>query len=425
MTAATLSNQHRTQVAFYFESTQGTTPANAAAWASAEGTDAFRHFCTEADPSFILGNALVENGDLQAEVFRVGDHHHGLPTADGGSIKMRLVGTNGSWTNDTQVSETAQGRLLQHALGAGARGQHTSVTTVTSQTAFTLASSSNLAVGHVICFEDADNLGVLYPAQVLTVAGADITIDRAMPFTVATSDKVYGTEMAWPDADALTNPADGDYSTLSLLWQKGSSQWMAGAAHLELQSIELERGMQPVLTFGVNAAEGYPPGAGAPTAPSWSGTIQGSQDVAAIGHGTMLFIQTKATTTWATLPVFSASLTVGVPVKPQDGVTEDENGSPGRVGYGTEPAATTLEVVVPLADAHQTKWTAGTEVTVTYFQRGAVGRGYALCMRECVMMGPPKPVFEQSNRYTLMLQAREDDSASAAALAAKLIIARW
>lgn len=420
----TLSNQHRTQVAFYFETTPGTTLTNAAAWAAAEGTTAFRHYCTEADPSIIEGESLVENADLQADVFEVGDHHHGLRTVEGGAIKMRLVGTNGSWSDDTQVSETAQGRLLEHALGAGARGQYTSVVTVTTQTSFTLDSGTNVAVGYVICFEDADKPGVLYPAQVLTVAGADITIDRQMPFTVATSDKVYGTEMAWPDADALTNPADSDYSTLSILWQKGSSAWMGGGAHLELQSIDLARGMQPMLAFGF-ACTGYPQGDGAPTAPSWSGTIQGSNDVAAVGHGTKLFIQTKGTATWATLPAFSASLTVGVPVKPQEGVTEDDSGMPGRVAFATEPAATILEVVVPLADAHQTKWTAGTEMTVCYFQAGAVGRGYALQMRECILMGPPKAIFEQSNRYTLKLQAREDDAATAAALAAKLIIARW
>lgn len=421
-----LHNSARTIFSFSFEADFGETPVDAAAFAADEGTDTFRHYALEADPSYILGEVLLPNTDLQPDVFAVGDHHHGLPTADGGAIKMRVVGNASTWAAATQVAATAQGRLIQHALGGGARGQHTSVSVVTTQTAFTLVSGANLQPGYLIGFEDADALGEIHVAQVLTVAGADITIDRVMPFVVAASDKVYGMEQAWPDEAAITNPDDAGFTSLTLLYQKGPHLWMAGGAHLELQSIALERGAQPALQFGVLAAKGYPQGNGAPTAPSWSGTIQGGDDVKSVGHGTRLFLQQKGTTTYAQLCVFSATLTAGVPVKPQDGVTEAHDGAPGRCGYMTEPADTILEVVVALDDTWQTRWTAGTELTATYYQVAPVGFGYAIHGHECILMGPPEPMFEGSNRYKIKIQFRQDLASSAsAALEAKLIVGRF
>jgi hypothetical protein len=419
-------NSFKTILSFFFEAEIGDVPADGPAWATAEGTDAFRHFVLEADPAFIVGDALLANVDLQPEVFAVGNHHHGLPTADGGSIKMRLVGAGGSWADDTQVTETAQGRLVQHALGGGARGHHTTVASAVSNVSFTLDSGDNLEPGYIIGIEDADDLGRIYPVQVLTVTGAAITVDTSLPFTIAPGDKVYGAEHAWPDAEALTNPSDAAYSTLSILYQKGPHCWMVGGAHLELQAVELERGMQPRLGFAVLGARGYPQDAGAPAAPAWSGSIQGGADTLAIGRDTKLLVQTKGTTTWASLCVFSASFSAGVPIKPTDGVTEAHDGAPGRCGYATEPADTVLEVVVGLESGHQAWWSAGTLLNVRYYQVAPVGRGYAITMHEATLMGPPEPQFEQTNRYKLKFQAREDlESSDDPALAAKFVIARF
>ena len=98
---------------------------------------------------------------------------------------------------------------------------------------------------------------------------------------------------------------------------------------------------------------------------------------------------------------------------------------PGRVGYAIEPADTILEVVVLIDAAHQTKWSAGTVMTATYFQAGPVGRSYAIQMRECTLMGLFVPVFEQVNKYKLTLQARHDTNTTNEVLSAKLVIARF
>jgi hypothetical protein len=420
-----LYNSNKNTVAIYYEAEFGEVPEDADAWVAAEGTDADRIYVLEFDPAFIRGDAMLANADLQPGVFKVGDHHRGMPTADGGALKMRLVGSEETWTTNTQVAETAQGRMLEHALGGGARGHHTTISAAASATSLTLAHSTNIEPGYIIAIEDADDPGRWWPVQVLTVSGADITIDTTLPFTPAISDKVLGAEMAWPAEGPLTNPADADASSISLLLQKGPHCWMAGGGHLELTAIALERGTQPALSFAVNAARGYPQDAGAPTSPAWTGTIQGGSDTLAVGRDTRIFIQTQNTTTWTSLCIFSASFTPGVPVKPQDGVTEAHDGAPGRCWYMTEPAETVLEIVVGIEATHQTWWANDTTLTVRFYQVAPAGRGWAIQMHECKLLEPPEPMFEGSNRYKLRLQARESDNPDDPALEAKFVLARF
>jgi hypothetical protein len=423
-----LHNQHRTTVAFHEETTAGTTPADAAAWAtSAAGTDGFRLYVEELDPTFIRGFSAVPNADMQERVFEKQKPHKGLPTADGGSMVCRLWGSGHTYAAGTQVPATSMGRLLTHALGGGARGNDTAVAAdgVTSQTVLDMVVATNLAIGQIIAIEDADDLGRLWPAQIVDKDGVEITLDRQMPFTVAVADKIYGTEMAWPDQAALTNPEDANFSTFSLLVQKGPVCWMAGGAHLGLTEVRVERGMQPKLAFEIHAARGYPPGAGAPSVPTFTDTVEGSADVQAIGRDTHCFLQAYGTATHAEVTLFSAAITPGVPILPQDTVTEELDGMPGRAGYRTEPADTVIEIVVALADAEQTRWTAGTLLTVSYFQVGPVGHCWCVHAPKVFLMEPPELVLECSNRYRLRLQATDDTSSTTEAGKAKVIFARY
>jgi len=425
MTAPALHNQHRTQVAFYFEATPGAVPADASAWATAEGAgDAFRMFVEEGDPSYIVGDSAVMNADMQTRVFGVQAPHKGLSTADGGTLRSRLWGTGDSYTDDTQVlggTHSPLGSLLKHALGGGQLGHHTFVTAVTGLV-LTLDSATNAAVGQIICIEDADDPGRLFPVQIKALAGSDATIDRALPFNIAINDKVYGTEMAYPEQAALTNPLDADFSTLSILYTKGPHVWMAGGAHLELTEMAFERGQQPKLTWGILAARGYPQGAGAPTVPAFAEPIAGqSADVKAIGRDTKCFIQTRGVTTWVSETLFSAKFVPGVPVKPQETVTEADDGMPGRVGYMTEPADTILELVVSLTDGQQTRWTAGTELVVSYYQVAPVGHGWVVHIAKAHLMEAPKLMLEGTNRWVIKVRATDDDEATAEAMQAKFI----
>ncbi len=426
-----LQNSHQTNVAFNFEgSTIGAVPVDAAAWVTALATTAFRMYVETCDPAFILGAAAVPNADMQTRVGEAQPPHLGLETADGGSIVSRLWSTGETFSTGVQVTENALGRLLGHALGGSSRGSHATITTVTSQLILEVDDIGDLAVGQMIGGQDFTTPAAFanrgFPAVITAIDGMEITLDRVMPFTWAVGDHVIGADTSFYDQAALTNPDDANSSTLSILIQKGTNVWVAGGAHLALESISMERGMQPKLNWPVLAAKGYPPGVtGAVTAPAWTGTIEGGADVRAIGRDTHCRLATFGATTTSEIEIFSAALSVGCPVLAQDGVTELNAGSPGRIGYRTEPADTTVTIVVALTDGEQTKWTAGTLCTLTYSQTAAIGVCWAVHLQKCFLMGPPKPMVADANKYELVFKATDVTTGATELANSKILIARF
>ncbi len=289
---------------------------------------------------------------------------------------------------------------------------------------------ANILVGQMIAIEDQDDIGRLHPAVVTVVSTDTITIDRVMPFTVAISDKVYGAETAYYAQGALTNPDDGDFETVSLIYCKGAAAssfaWVAGGGHLALDSIAVEKGMQPKLSLSVLAARGYPPGTtGAVLVPAFAGTIAGFTDVRAIGRDTKCRLATDGATTTSEIQLFSMAISVGCPVLAQDGVTEATGLMAGRVGYRTEPAATTMTIVVGLTDAEQTRWTAGTRLNCTYYQVAAVGACWAVHGRNGFLMAPPKPLLTDVNKYELVIQFSDAETGTTELSYSKILIALY
>jgi hypothetical protein len=402
-----------------YTSQQGTTPADASAWA----TEAFRIFATEANVDYIVGRAQVVNVDLTPRVHMSMIHHKGLRTADGGAITSRLWSTgNTTHSPGDQVPATPLGLLLEHALGGSTRSNDTAITAVTNQHSVTVAAAVSLERGQIVAFEDA--AGKLWPAQILTLSGSDITVDRDQPagFTLAEATKVHGAECIYPEQAALTNAQDPNYSTVSLLYQFGPHCWMVGGAHLGVDTLNFPRGEQPTIGWTVQAAAGYPPGDGAPSEPTWSGTsanIHSHNDVQAIGRGTRGFLQAYGTTTHAAFSLISASVSVGVPILPQDSVTEIDSGMEGRIGYRTEEGETIIEIVVALDADYQTMWVNGGYFTCTYYQVGPKGTCWAVHLPKAFMDGPPAAANDGTNRWTIRLRATEPDTTSSTTEASK------
>lgn len=419
-------NSHRTHVAFFEESTAGTVPANAAAWASAEGTTAFRMFVEQADPAFIRGEMAVPNADMQTRVGEAQPPHHGLPTADGGSIVMRLTGSGESFVTGDTVTESALGRLLKHALGGQSLGNHATVTVVTSQLIIEVDDAADMAVGQVLGVRKAATPTRVFPTVISALDGVEITLAWQVGLTIEVGDEIIGAETYYYDQAALTNPEDANASTLSILIQKGPVCWVAGGAHLSLDSIAFEMGQQPKLTFGVLAAQGYPPGATGSISgvPSWTGTIQGQADVRAIGRDTHFRMQSTATETFSESSLFSFALQVGCPVLAQDGVTEAQTGMPGRIGYRTEPAETLATVVFERLDAQQTAWeTPSARFNVAYWQTAPIGRCWCVIMRDSFYNAPPTPQTADVNKNEVVVRASDTTSGATELANSKILIA--
>lgn len=445
MTTQALYSSFRFSLAINFgETVIGDVPADAAAWVAAEGTDVFRFKPDEAGIDYITGFAAVANEDMQPRLFEVDVPHQGLPTADGGQMVTRLWSTGAGYTDDTQVNggaPTVMGRMLEHALGASALGHHTTVAAVGGPTSITLASASNLEAGYIIWIAKPSAPTKPYPAQVLTSDGLGaITIDRTLApdLTIEVGDVVYGSEMSWPNPAAMVNPLDPAYSTISMLYAMGEDElgdghvWMVGGAHLALGEWALERGQQPKITWPILAARGYPQGDPlTPTIPQFTGPIEGTNlDVPAIGRGTRVRLVDYESTDNNCTSAFSASFDPGVPVVAEDGVTECDEGAPGRISYRTEPGDTMLTLTVALTDEQQERWQGTAEnwrprlLSCTYWQQAPVGHAWCLHMRKCFLMQPPTPVTDGVNKWELVIQATADAAQSTEALAAKFIIAR-
>jgi hypothetical protein len=404
----------------------GQVPADAAAWVAAEAnTTAGRIMAEEFGPEFIRGAEAVPSADMQT---RVGEHqvpHHGLPTATGGSARVRIYGTGRSYEAGKQVQGTLLGRLLGNALGGRNLGQDTAVGTVNTPVSFDLDDVANTEIGQIIWIEDADDLGRLWPAQITSVSGSTVGIDIAPNFTVAIADKIYGSEQAYFDQAAITDCTNPNAASPNFLIQKGPHVWVGGVGHASLDEIACERGQQPKMTFGVQAARGYPPGDGAPSEPAWTGTVEGAADVQAIGRDTHVTIQDYATGTFVETKLLSASVTPGIPVEMQEAVTEDDEGAPGWAGWMTVPTPTTIELVVQLDTAFQAQWTARSLHKVRYYQVGPVGATWCVHLQKAFLMEPPEPVLEGSNRWRLRYQATDDIDAGTTEIAmSKIHIAR-
>lgn len=414
-------NSFATNVAFYIEAQIGAVPVDAAAWLAAEAIDdAWRMFVEELGPEFLTGDVAVENVDMG---LTVGHHlrpHKGLPTADGGSMVSRMWGTEQGWVTGSPVLPTPLGWMLGHALGGTSTGNHATIALVNSQTSFDVDDADDLVVGQIIGLEDADDLGKVYPARITAIVGVTVDVDRLMPFTVAIGDRIVGAETAYFDADQIPS------STCSILIGKNTDVWVAGGAHMQLDSIAVERGEQPKFQWTINAANSYPPGTpGAVTLPAFVDPIVGLTDVQAIGRGTKARLVTYGSTAVGEYSLFGAAINVGVPIMANDTVTERFSGAPGRQCYRTEPAETTLVLTVKLDAAEQAKWTNGDYLAVTYYQVSAPGYCWCVDGIRGFLMGPPVAMTEDTNKYELTIRLSDDVTKTTPLARAKIVIARY
>lgn len=386
---ATAHSSHPTTFAIFYETTPGTPPANAAAWAAAEGSTADRLAVIDTDPGNVRQAAVVDP-NMVDRTFGKNAPIKGLRNAEGIPLVVKLTGTGATTDAGNQVSETALLRLLGHMMGGKWRGNSTVLdATVTSNVDYEVVASTNLEVGGFVTVEDTDDANRPFPQRILTKSGDAITLDYATPIgTIATSDVIQGVAAAYIDDQALMNPSDGSASTVSCLWQKANGLWQLAGGRIQLDSIEFPRGDVPRLNCTIMGSYAQPYGDGAPTAPTWTGSVQGESGLA-IGADTKCFIEDKGTTTNTLIDVISAKVTPGIPVQPLDTITEITDNMQGRGGYGTKPADTIIEVQAFLDTGWQDDWDNGQAKVLRLFQVGPAGTGWFVHASECYLMDPP------------------------------------
>jgi hypothetical protein len=399
------------EVALFFETTQGTPPANAAAWIAGEGTTVVRLGKVEGiDPAFIKRMAVVDPA-ITDTVFGENDPIPGLFTSDGGSLKLRLHGTGVETTAASQVAETMLGKILSHAFGGSYRTYSSDITSSASAVEINPTTVTNMNEGAFVALEDEDDPGRCFPGRIVAFDGTTIDIDQDHGITWTSSDHIHGCEVAYLEADAMSDPGDADASTVSIYIRRGNKAWMASGCKLAITAIEIVRGEPVRLDVAVFGARGFPPGdASNPGVIAFTGTIYGAPGLP-VGADTKMFVQDKGTTTQALFDVQSIKITPGYTIIPGDTVTETDDNMQGRAGYHVQPTPAVIEATVYWNDTRRTEFAAVTKKVVRYYQVAAPGEGWFVHASQAVLQEDPgySPV-NNSNMQVLKFLLQEDRS---------------
>ena len=399
------------QLAYFPEVTQGTGPADAAAWVT-DGTR-IRHLGETLDVSGIE-QAVVEDERSQEGIFNLEYSVKGLRNTSF-PFSVYLTGSGATTAASSQIAETPLMTLLEHALG----GLHRSNSTTLSggghtTTTINVASATNIVHGCLIAVEDVTD-GTIAIRRVLDVNTLAVVLDEVLPFTPADNDLVHGMATIYVDETVLVDSSAGP-TTFSWLAQKGLAaaleNFELNGCKSELKTISLERGALPVLAFDTMVASFDPPGT-APS-PTWTATPSGSAPVS-IGPDTVITYQTQGTTTLAPIHVNSFSVEVGVPVVAVDTNTEVDSGMEGRQGYTTKPADTTVTMnIVPFGSSHWTQFAADTLRRVRFYKRANEGQLFAVHFSRCEIKPPKRGTAGDVSSTMVTLRAHPDAVSSEA-----------
>src|SRR5687767_4780152 len=182
------------------ETTPGTPPADATAWAS---ESRFQIVSDSFDPGSIKPimvedlrsqtNALAR--ERMVEGLRVGEFPY----------QVYATGTGSTTAAGNQVSETLLSRLLENGLGGLHRSNSTTCNALGSTTTIVVAAETNFAEGAHIGWTHPDT-GVVYIRRLLqNTSGTTWTLDEALPQASDDGDVIHGCITVYPDPDILAN----------------------------------------------------------------------------------------------------------------------------------------------------------------------------------------------------------------------------
>lgn len=408
-------------LALFLETTQGSGPANGAAWVTACGSlttgARLRHLADSLDVSGIE-QAVVADERSQETVFGKEYDVKGLRNVTF-PFTLYATGSGTATAQDDQISQTGLGLVLEHCLG----GVHRSNSTILTggghtTTTINVDDATNIIHGCLIAVEDVTD-GTIAVRRVLDVNTLAVVLDEVLPFTPADNDIVHGMITAYVDESVLADSSVGP-TTLSYLIQKGlatTENFECNGCKTELKTISLPRGGLPTLAFETQVASFDPPGT-APS-PTWSTTAIHGVAPVSIGPDSVWTYQTQDTTTLNPVHVSECNIEVGVPQVAVDTNTEVEDGMEGRQCYSTAPADTTVSLTMPMASSHWSNFAADQYKRIRFYKRANEGQIFAVHFSRC-QIKPPKRGVNGAVSATQMMFVSHPDAANSEASNADL-----
>jgi hypothetical protein len=389
-----LRSVHSSIFAFYPEVTQGLAPADAAAWA-ADGQP-IDHY--EADVTEVK-QELVQDTRMDTRPY---DHAtatmlKGLRNC-AAKTSHPLHGSGVTTAGGAQISETRLMRLLKHCYGGIHRSNSTTITGG-SATEPELTAVTNIIPGCLIGFEDttsptAEHSGLVFVRQVKSIDTLTVTLDEALPFTPAATDKVHAIATIFPSSDRID--MSDPVQTYSLLLQKHPSDadklWQLHACAGSL-SIKVERGQEPRYEIAWQAANFKHGADGGLTAPTWGNNLSYGFAPLVVGRNTKVSIGEYDTTTASDVHVHQAEVMLGFPAIRVPGVVEVDDLVEGTKTYGAnvlEKPGMTL-TTLPHTDDWEVALQADTEYRVRLTQHAAPGKVWCFYMPRAQLGETPGP----------------------------------
>ncbi len=424
-----MSNIQALSLLTYFdETTQGTPPADAAAWI-ASGVR-LHHISETLDMSGVEV-AQVEDMRNQSRVFATEARVVGIDNPEF-PFSVYSHGTGATTADGAQVATSAGGYqlgyLLGHALGGVSRGYSTVVDGGSSTaTVVDVDDASNYEEGEFVAIELGASLpsnypsGTAFPRRIMATDAVStpntITLDQALPAAPAAAAAVHGTIVSYIDEDILCDSAAGPY-TRSWLVQKGMpgsssdrrEAWVFRGTVATLQSISLGRGETSQLGFQVMAgSHASPTGAAWPTA--WSANAELGLAPFSVGPLCEVWLEDEGTTTNTTVQVSSFEVEPSVPRVRVETLTSTGTNMNSTYGYAVEPAETTISMRIdPFSVAQWTDQEAGTLKSLRWAKLAPAGSGFAISFPKVSHIATPKRGINNATAgVEVSFKAHEDD----------------
>jgi len=410
---------HSSRVAYYPETTQGTPPVS---WDAEQQID---HTAAETDG---IKQSLIADPTLKLSVNEAGDDLmiKGLRSCEW-KLGLKLHGSGVTTAAASQIVKTPLMRIAEHCWGGIHRSSSTTLTGG-SATVPELTAITNIVAGAIIGFEDITspgvNAGKVFLRRVLSIDELAVTLDRALPFTPAATDKVHAVATIYFDESVLIDSRD-PCSTFSWFIQKARTNaadlcWELMGCAATLAFTGLTRNGLPGLDLSVMAANFRH---GNLTAPTWSGSAAGNAQLA-IGRDTQFSLTEYGTTTNTLLQCAAVTIEPGIPRVPLDTVTEVDDNMEGRWAYGVEPAPTSATITIGAnPGAYETELQADTQYALSYSQVAAAGKVWGIFLPHCqIAESPSDSPINAVHGAQVKFQARVPDDAGATTLATSKIL---
>jgi len=408
------------------EVTAGVPPASAVAWAS---ETSMRHRSGSLDLTE-LKQSMIEDERSQLNI--TDDEPMIAGIAGGGDVSVPcdfdMHGTGQTPADGSPITEDLLSTFIEHCFGGMALGTTDALVAAGAHSTTDIELTDTLPAGTWVGLDDSSGITHLRRVESSSAGGVGVihVLHRALPFTPADGALARGCAVYYLDEDILEDSQLGPY-LFSWLYELGRGSqrqtWQTMACKSSITGFSLARNEVGMFSTVTKVGSFLTP-QDAPV-PTWAANPTGSAG-SAVGPRTEIWLQTRGTTTDATVQVDSFELDPGIVSNPVPTQTEDGTNMPGLYGYtlGKNPCTVAMNII-PHADTPLADFAARTEKSVQWERQAAAGSAWSIYLPRCTHDDGPAPADVSTMLgQSVKLRAHYDDDQSTAIARSRIQVIR-